>query len=140
MNNDVRVFDQGSGDISIRNVAFDEPVARIVEDALQVFEPSGISQFIEGRHLPVRMGTQGVADEVRPNKAGTAGDENFNHQYVTTRCLSCPLRGTPRPHQARAYARRNSSELREPRRRRITGPAALRKRRTDSKMFPRPRA
>ncbi len=69
----------------VRHVAAHERVPRIVEDLLEILQPSGVGQLVERRDVPVRMRREGVAHEVRPDEPGAAGHENVNHLCVTSR-------------------------------------------------------
>jgi hypothetical protein len=74
---DISAF-HGTGDIiRVPDISMDKGVARFV-DAFEVLEVTGVGQRVEIHYEIVRMASQPKADEIRPNKSGAAGDEEFH--------------------------------------------------------------
>jgi hypothetical protein len=60
-----------------RRRPLDEAVARMSSTLCEVLEPAGVGQLVERRDLPVGMRRERVADEVRADETGAAGDETL---------------------------------------------------------------
>ena len=82
----------------IADVALHEPVARVVVDVAQGREVAGVRQRVVDRDLVVGV-REHVADVVRPDETGAAGDEDLHGRCSTAALLQVVL-GVVAEHQA----------------------------------------
>ena len=65
--------------LCVADVALHEGVARIVVDVQQVVQVAGVGQLVVDQDAIVGVLVQHVADEVRPDEPGAAGDHQVLH-------------------------------------------------------------
>jgi hypothetical protein len=72
------VGEQPVDEFGIADVALHEAVSRVALDRSEVRPVAGIGERVEAHHR-VALGGQPLVDEVRPDEAGRAGDDDRVH-------------------------------------------------------------
>ena len=85
MDDDLRCSYEWRGYSSVSDVTLDEAVTCVTVEVFQVLKSTGVRQLVECCHMPVVMGLERVADEIAPDKACAAGDQNALQRGVLQR-------------------------------------------------------
>ena len=73
---------RGADLLAVRDVAFDEGIAWVRGDIREVREVPRVGEAVEVDDADVRIGREQVPNEVRTNKARTAGNEYGRHETL----------------------------------------------------------
>ena len=80
----VGLGDEGVDEVRIGDVTADEPVAGIVQDAVEVGKGAGIGQQVERHDHVLRVACEDVTNVGAADESGTAGDENAHRASPPT--------------------------------------------------------
>jgi hypothetical protein len=67
---------QVGDDLTIGYVATNEAIPGVVSHRRQIFRVAAVRELVEDHDVVACMSIERIADECRPNEAGSAGDEN----------------------------------------------------------------
>ena len=83
MDNRIEAFfpQQAFNQRRIADITMNKPKFRTRADRLKIRQIASIGQGIQDHDACLRMRIQPVSNEVRPNEAGTAGNEKSRHLY-----------------------------------------------------------